>query len=146
MNILMIVTDLGRMRAFRITRDDIDPTTSPEFNDLADEDLENRHSRVSDRVTDQAGRFPAAVGRMSIGERHGEDLEARNRQLADIARCIDKAANDDDAEVYLAAPPAILKPLLKTIAKGVRQRIRKCLALDLVKSPKLDLLAKFGIA
>lgn len=143
---LLIVTDLGRMKAFRITRDDNDPAASPAFTELADDDVENLHSRVSDRVTDQAGRFPSGNGGMSIGQRHGEEQEARGRQLAVIAERINRVAAGGDSGIYLAAPPTMARPLLDAIAADVRRRIRRYLTLDLVKAPKLDLLRRFGLA
>lgn len=146
MNLMMIVTDLGRMKAFRITRDDDDPTESPAFTDLADDNLENRHSKVSNRVTDQAGRFPSGKGGMAVGERHSEEEEARHTQLQAIAGRINRIASGENTPIYLAAPPTILHKLLDELTADVRQRIGKDLALDLVKAPKLDLLKRFGLA
>lgn len=145
MNSLMIVTNLGRMKAFRITNDEDDPNTSPAFTDLADDDLENLHSKVSDRVTDQAGRVPYGPGSHAMGERHNEEQEARQSQLQAIARRVNAVASGDEGKIYLAAPQTILKQLLDQLTADVRNRIRKELDLDLVKAPKLDLLKRFGI-
>ena len=146
MNVLMIVTDLGRMKAFRITRDDDDPTTSPAFTDLADDDLENSHSKVSDRVTDQAGRFPTGNGGMAIGERHNEEEEARQHQLDAIVDRIHSVASGEKTPIYLAAPQTILGQLFDKLGADIRHRVRKDLPLDLVKAPKLDLLKRFELA
>lgn len=142
----MIVTDLGRMKAFRITRDEDAPNTSPAFTDLVDDDLDNLHSKVSDRVTDQAGRFPSGPSGMAIGERHSEEDEARQNQLHAIADRINRVAGDERGEIYLAAPPTMQRPLLAQLSSAVRGRILRNLALDLVKVPKLELLRRFGLA
>lgn len=146
MNILLIVADLGRVKAYRITRDDDDPNTSPAFEDLADDDLENQHSRVSDRVTDQAGRVAYGSGSVALGERHHEEEEARTNQLKTVAERINTIAGDKSGSIHLAAPQPILRQLLDALDAGVRGRIRKSLGRDLVKSPKLDLLKRFDLA
>lgn len=147
MNALMIVADLGRMKAYRITRDELQPNTSPAFEDLADEDLENQHSRVSDRVTDKAGRFAYGAGSIAVGERHQEEKVAEENQLQAIAGRINNvASNGNGAPIYLAAPQTMLRNLLDALDPSVRQRIKRDLALDLVKTPKLELLKRFELA
>ena len=142
----MIVTDLGRMKAFRLTRDEDAPNTSPAFTDLVDDDLENLHSKVSDRVTDQAGRFPSGPSGMANDERHSEEEEARQNQLQSIAERINKVAGEENGDIYLAAPATMQRQLLSELSAGVRRRILRNLALDLVKVPKLELLRRFEIA
>lgn len=146
MNSMIIVTDLGRMKAYRVTRDDLQPNTSPAFEDLADIDLENQHSHVSDRVTDKAGRFNYGAGSIAVGERHSEEGEAESKQLHAIAEAINRVAGSDSTDIYLAAPQPMIRLLLETIAPPVRQRIRRELSVNLVKAPKLDLLKRFELS
>ncbi|MBB5351032.1 protein required for attachment to host cells [Haloferula luteola] len=143
---LLIVADLGRMKAYRISKDDDDPTTSPAFEDLKDIDLENRHSRVSDRFTYQAGRMSHGPGGNSVGERHREQAEVEGNQLLAIAGHIDAVAQGADETICLAAPKTILAKLRDSLSAGVRQRIVKDLPLDLVKVPKRELLQRFELA
>ena len=145
MNLLLIVADLGRVKAFRLTRNDDDPHASPAFQDLLDEDLENQHSRVGDRVTDQAGRFPSGPSGMAAGERHSEVEEARHNQLQAVASVINGLAGREKGRIYLAAPQTMLRQLLETLDGEVRQRVEKELPRDLVKTPKLDLLKRFDL-
>lgn len=143
---LLIVADLGRMKAYRITKNDDDPTTSPAFEDIKDVDLENRHSKVSERFTYQAGRMSHGVGANSVGERHQEEAEAHSHQLRAIADQIDAVAIGGDDEICLAAPKTIMAKLLELLNDKVRNRIIKNLPLDLVKLPKRELLQRFGMA
>lgn len=146
MNSMIIVTDLGHMKAYRITRDELQPNTSPAFEDLADVDLENQHSRVSARVTDKAGRFSYGPGSIAVGERHNEEDEAKEHQLQAIVENINKVAGSDGHHIYLAAPQTIIRHLIESLRPQVRQRIRRNLALNLVKAPKLELLRRFELA
>ncbi|BCX49608.1 conserved hypothetical protein [Haloferula helveola] len=142
---MIIVTDLGHMKAYRITRDDLQPDTSPAFEDVADIDLENQHSKVSDRVTDKAGRFSYGPGSKSVGERHSEQDEAEKSQLRGIAEAVNGTAGSDNTDIYLAAPKEIVGDLVDSLTPLVRKRIRAKLALNLVKSSKLDLLDRFQL-
>ena len=146
MNSMIIVADLGRMKAYRLTRDELQPNTSPAFEDLADVDLENQHSHISDRVTDKAGRFNYGAGSIAVGERHSEEDQAETRQLQAIAESIDQVAGSDQTDIYLAAPQPMIRQLLDAINPRVRKRIRKDLPLNLVKAPKLDLMKRFELA
>ncbi len=133
------------MKAYRITRDDLQPGESPAFEGLANVDLENQHSKVSDRVTDKAGRFAYGAGSKSVGERQSEQEESEVRQLDSIVEEIHKAAGKENEDIYLAAPKEIIADLVENLDSKVVQRIRKQLSRNLVKAPKLDLLESFGI-
>ena len=145
MDLILIVADLGRVKAFRLDRDEDVPNASPAFRDLLDDDLENVHSRVGGRATDQAGRFPSGPSGMAIGERHSEVEQSRQNQLEQIAGRINSLAARESGRIYLAAPQTILQPLLDSLDSGVRQRVKKEVPLGLAKAPKLDLLKRFGV-
>ena len=145
MTSLIILADLGRVKAYRITNDELDPNTSPAFEDLADIDLQNQHSKVSDRVTDKAGRFSYGPGSQTAGENLHEQEEAESQQLDKIAGVITDAAKTESCDIYLAAPKEIIKDLTAALDKAVTKRIRTKLPLNLVKTPKLELLERFGL-
>ncbi len=142
MSTLVITTNLGRLKAYRVAHQGDEP--SPNFDTIRDEDFENRHSHVTGRVTDQAGRFPSGKEGMSYGERHGEAEQARQAQLLLVARTVNEVAEaEPGSPIYIAASKSICTQLLDSIAPNVRERISKSLALDLVKLAKLDLLRRF---
>lgn len=151
MDTLLIVTDLGRMRCWRLRRDPDQPELSPTFETVADESLETSHSYYADRNTDQGGRFasraasgnPASPG-MSTGERHGEEEQAEKDGILQLAEVIARVVEGSPGlPVYFAAPQAIHRRLFDLLPGGVTGRIRKDLALDLTKAEKLDLLRRF---
>ncbi|MDX1680509.1 MAG: host attachment protein [Akkermansiaceae bacterium] len=144
MNSLIILADLGRVKAYRITCDDDDPRTSPAFEDVLDVDLQNQHSKVSERYTDKAGRFAYGKGSQSVGENHNEEDEAEAQQMGSVADVIQEAAKGD-SDIYFAAPKEIVADLQKTLDAALRKRIKKTLELNLVKTPKLELLDRFGL-
>lgn len=145
MKSLIILADLGRVKAYRITRDELDPKSSPAFEDVLDVDLDNQHSRVSDRYSDKAGRFSYGPGSKALGEKHSEQEEAEAQQLNGVAQTINEAAMRNSGEIFFAAPKQIVKSLLNKIEPSIRKRIRAELPLNLVKSPKLKLLERFAI-
>ena len=145
MTSLIILADLGHVKAYRISKDELDPTTSLAFENLADINLKNLHSRVSDRVTDKAGRHGYGPGSKALAESGREQDEAESRQLKEIAGVINDAASKDSGAIYFAAPKEIIKGLTASLNKKVAVRIRTKLPLNLLKAPKLDLLERFGL-
>ena len=144
---LIVIADLGSLKAYRVIRNENDP--SPVFELAADTAFADAHQRVLDRVTDQAGRFPSGGqcregGGMSYGERHNEAEEVRKAQLRKLAGEINALARTEQCRtIYLAAPKTINNRLLDLLDSAVRPCVRRNLALDLTKAPKLELLRRF---
>jgi hypothetical protein len=149
MNRLIITTDLGHIRIYRVTRDLSDSKPSIEL--ITDHDFPDDHSRFENRDTDAAGRFPRGENSqthsgMSYGERHGEKAEAEKTQLRLVAGFIDDAVSGESVpEIYLAAPQAIHQRLIDSLDSGVRDCLIETLPLDLNKAEKLELLRRFNL-
>lgn len=142
MKTLVIATDLGRLKAYRVTQEMDEP--SPKFEEICDEDFANRHSRYANRNTDQAGRFPSGLSGMTHGERHGEANQARQDQAKLVAEAIiELASGEGECDIFFAAPQTISGDLLHQLDPSVTGRIQKQLALDLVKVPRLELWRRF---
>lgn len=146
---LVIVTDLGQLRAYLIRQEFDDP--SPTIDLVRDADFLSRHHRFADRDTDQAGQFPAGAAAMACGMPHGEQHDeiqevarARIRQVA--AAVSELAGSEPEAGIYFAAPKPVHRQLVSQLGDAVQKRISKSLQLDLVKVPKLDLLRRFELA
>lgn len=145
MKALMIATNLGQLKAYRVIRDPDEP--SPTIDLIEERDLAGRSSHVAERVTDQAGRFPSGSVGMAYGERHGEAEKAERDALDEVASSVEKlAAAETESILYLAAPKTIYGQLKKRLSSPVQKRIRRSLELDLTKLPKLDLLQRFDKA
>ena len=116
MTSFIILADLGRVKAYRISRDDFDPKSSLAFEDLADVDLVNKHSKISDRVRDKSGRHGYGVGSKALTESRREQEEIEGRQLKDIAGVINQTAGAGAASIYFAAPKPIIASLTEALA------------------------------
>ncbi len=83
---LLIVADLGLLRAYRETKNMVD--RQPHLELIEELKLENAHQKLSDQVTDQAGRFPRGGGAanisgdLSAGGSLNSEAEQNRRLLA----------------------------------------------------------------
>ena len=91
-NTLVLVTDFGGFKAFRLENDQ--PHSSPRLELLEEYKHDEAHHKMVERVSDLSGRFPRrtgarAGGAMSDGERHNIALENRKRGVRNLAGRID---------------------------------------------------------
>src|SRR4051812_1798572 len=78
---LIVLADLGRLKAFRVTRDEM---TSKVHVELAEElNFLDGPGKMLDKVTDKAGRFPASGGANGggAGENHNLQTEIQKRLI-----------------------------------------------------------------
>ena len=149
MNRLIITTDLGHIKVYRVTTETQDEKPSIDLE--IDYDFPNDHSRFENRDTDVAGRFPQGGSSrtssgMSYGERHGEQTEALHSQLKQVAEFIDETINKEKIlGFYLAAPKTIHNRLIEALDPDIQGCIIEHLPLDLVKEPKIQLLRRFNL-
>src|ERR1700753_2435978 len=92
-NTLVLVTDFGGFKAYRLENDA--PHSSPRLELLEEYTDAEAHRRLVEEVTDLAGRFPRRTGgarsggAMSDGERHNIHLEKRKRGVRKLAGLLD---------------------------------------------------------
>jgi len=137
-NTLVVVTDLGCFKAFKLENEM--PNRTPRL-ELVDEfNNEQAHERLVERVTDLAGRFPRGAaksymgGAMSDGERHNIELESRKRFVRQMAERFNDLARDKQIErCLLAASKGIKAQFLKELDPPVRAKIEKLVPSDLTK-------------
>lgn len=148
-NTLLVVTDLACLKAYRI---DARPEYSMPRLELVDEFHSSEvHARLTDKVSDQSGRFPRGggppngAGAMSAGERHNIELEQRKRQVRRLAGRLQTLVSNAGIErCLLAASKEINHQLLEELPVQARGKIQKNLAADLTKLEKSDLLEHFN--
>ena len=146
-NKLVVVTDLGMFKAYRMEKDAL--SSSPRLELL--EDFETVvESRISDQVTDQAGQFhkgsgsPVLSGEHSNGERHNIRLEQERRVIKQLAEKLAAFLRRDDVEgCYFAANSEINRRILDQLHPEMRSKIQKNVASDLTKIDKSNLLKHF---
>jgi len=140
---LIIVTDRGSLKAYRVTET---PTRGPHLELVQAFDTTDAHGRYQDKLTDQAGAFPsgAAPGQNSSGERTGIESENDRRihkQLADsITEIVEREGRDGWS---FAAPASIHSAVVELLPAAVRDKIVELVKSDLVKIEPAKLPAHF---
>jgi hypothetical protein len=145
---LLVVADLGRLRAYHLQQD---PSFSNPRLELVDDFETHVVQHLSAELTDQAGnrrsRGPVEGGPnlKSDGEQHNLDLERRRRAVKMVAKRISELLNDHKVDgCYLAADSRINQPILDELDQQTRAKIEKTVASNLSKLPASDLMRHFA--
>ncbi len=143
---LVVVTDRGALHAYRSHKDELNGAErlEPCHSFRPDEP----HQRLGDRVSDQAGRFPAGGnGVLSQGDRHNIILETEQRVLKLLAARIDQIAREHGCKIiHFAAPSEINARIVGNLDPATRERIKKNIPADLTKARREELLERFKAA
>ena len=147
-NTLVVVTDLGCLKAYRLENEH--PNRTPHLELLEEFTNAEAHGKLVEKVTDLSGRFPRSAGgassrgAMSDGERHNIDLEARKRLVRQLAQRLNTLARGPEIErCLLAASREINRQLLEELEPQVRAKIEKNVPVDLTKAEQADILRHF---
>lgn len=148
---LFIVADLGLLRAYREVQRRQD--RQPHLELLEELTLESAHAKLSEQVTDQAGRFPKGAGTgdvpgdLSAGERLNLETEQSRRLISQLAGRINALLADDAVtQCALAASAPVHKQLLAALNPGARRKLSQVLASNLARTDPQELPAHFAKA
>ena len=141
---LIIVVDLGLLRAYRI---DLTPQRTPRLEQIHELVLEEGHSRLSDQVTDLAGRHgaPAQKGRSApMADDHNLRLEAKRRLIRKLASRVSEIIQQNAKNgCWFAAPKEINAQILSELSPAVRKRIQQTVPCDFTKLNPTEMLGRF---
>jgi hypothetical protein len=146
-NTLVVVTDLGGFKAYRLDKDQ--QYSTPHLELLEEFSNDAALGRLVDRVSDLSGRFPrrtapGAASAMSDGERHNIHLEQRKRAVRRLATRLNSLMSDPEIErCYLAASREINHQLLEELDSPVRAKIGLNIPADYMKLGKAELVRHF---
>ena len=116
MNKLICVVDLGHFKVYRVSKESFE---SPRIELLKSYDTIEGHGRLSEKLTDSAGRFGMMGGKKGIkgyGEAHNIQLDARKKAIRNIAKDITSLIKKEKCnEWYLAAGKSINNQLIEHI-------------------------------
>jgi hypothetical protein len=144
---LIIVTDLGLLRAYRL---ESTPKRTPRLELLEEVSIEEAHHRLVDTVTDLSGRHGSPTARKwgaPLSDDHNLKLEIKRRLVRTIADHIRRLVHTNrGATCCLAAHKEINHLILDALPQTVRARIETNLARDLVKATRPELLEIFAPA
>lgn len=145
---LLIVADLGLLRAYHQT-----PNVAarpPHLELIEDLKLESAHQKLSDQLSDQAGRFPqgggaaGVAGNLSAGESLHSEAEQSRRLISQLAGRINSLLADDDVtRCSIAISGAIHNQLLEAINPKARAKIGQVLASNLAQTDPSELHTHF---
>jgi len=148
---LIIVADLGLLRAYREVQGRHDH--QPHLELIDEMAPEAAHEKLSEQVTDQAGRFPRGggpgniAGDLSAGESLNLETEQSRRLLARLAGRINHLLGESAVtDCYLAASAPIHKQLLEALDPNAREKVRQVLASNLARTDPQELTGHFAKA
>jgi hypothetical protein len=148
MNTLLVVVDLGGLKAFKLENNHQVGHT-PRLELLEHFTNPEAHGRLVDKVSDLSGRFPRgtvarSAGAMSDGERHNIELESRKRFVRQLAQRLNALARSPEIDrCFLAASREINHTLLEELDPQVRAKIAKNIPADLTKVGRAEILSHF---
>jgi hypothetical protein len=148
-NTLVVVADLGCLKAFRLENSHLN--RNPRLELLEEFQNPEAHGKLVEKVTDLSGRFPrgagaaqGAGGAMAGGERHNIELEGRRRLVRQLAQRFNQLARNKEVECcLLAASKEINRQLLDELEPQVRAKIQKNVPADLTKLEQTAILRHF---
>lgn len=143
---LVVLTDLGALKAYKVTRDELNG--HPRIDLIQNFENVSAHQRMSDTLSDRAGRFPVgngiAAGQMSHGENHGLETETEKRLIELLSSRVNEIVGGSDAPYfYFAAPAQINQRVVDGFRPDVRAKMQKNVTSDLIKTVKSELLSRF---
>lgn len=146
---LLIVADLGLLRVYRETQNAVD--RQPHLELIEELKPESAHQKMSDQVTDQAGRFPRgggganSSGNLSAGESLNSEAEQHRRLISQLSGRINTLLADTAVtRCSIAISGAIHNQLLEAINPKARAKIVKSLASNLAKTDPTELHSHFA--
>jgi hypothetical protein len=149
MNKLVVLTDLGTFKAYRLESDRVSST--PRLQPVDSFENQKADDRIGRQVTDDAGRFKTggqqpgmAAADAADGERHNIWLENERRSVKEIAERMSKLLGNGDFEsCYFAASNEINREIVDHLTPEARQKIEKNVHCNLVNTPKEQVLQHF---
>jgi len=147
---LLVVTDLGRFRAFRY---EANPRFSTPRLQVIEEWETEVHAHLSEQLSDQAGQFQkgsrsfGGVNDGASGERHNLKLELERRALKKVANRIRELLALDGLETcYLAAGHEINPAVLEALDPQTRGRVERNVTANLTRLSVPEILDHFQAA
>jgi len=141
---LLIVTDLGHFKAYRLEQDVGSHQRRLETIDATQTEVTNH---LSETLTVQAGRLRKAgsqTGAGSDGQDHNLSLERRHRAVRALGKRIqDLVSREKPERFYFAADPQINEPLLAELDQRTRDKISRNICANLSKLTPGELLKRF---
>ncbi|MCF7669118.1 MAG: host attachment protein [Verrucomicrobia bacterium] len=144
-NALLIVADLGMIKAYRVENHRQD---NPRLVPVHEEFFSQAHKKMSEKISDSSGRHksPAANSSAPMADKHNLELEVHKRQTKRIAEEITSLLSRDSVEIcYFAAAKTVNKQILDQLPNNLQDKIFRNVPLDLTKTERAKLWNFFKV-
>lgn len=147
MSKVIIVVDLGHFKAYRVTKEPLAKSARAEL--IESYDSLSARVKLSDKLSDAAGRFRLSGGKngkaAGYGEAHNLETEEEKRLVRQIAEDINELLSREKCEKwYLAAGKHINSQIVEHLEPGVKAKLDKNVPCNLTKAGKSELLDYFS--
>ncbi len=145
MSTIIIAVDLGHFKAYRIPKS---PLGKSKIELIEIYDSIEAHGKMSDKLTDKAGRNGMMGGRKGAakgyGEPHNMALQTEKKMLKLIAKDINVLLSREKYDTwYIAAPKEINSRIIENLNPDVKAKLGKNIQADLTKFGKAEILSHF---
>ncbi len=145
MDKVIIAVDLGHFRAYKVTKQEHE---SPKIQLIESYDSIEAHGKLSDKLSDTAGRFGVGGGKngaaKGYGEPHNIELEMERKATKLIASDINAIIKKEGSpKWYLAASTMINSQILDNLDAEVKAKLDKNIMSNLTKTDKSDIMKHF---
>jgi len=141
MSEVLIVTDLGHFKAYRLVEN---PMESPKLELIKEQDNIEAHGRLGEKLSDEAGRFGMGGERSSLkgyGEQHNIESEIERKIIKNISNEINQIIKSENPQRWhLFAAKRINNNIITLLNKEVLKKLKKNVKSDLTKLSKKELL------
>lgn len=145
---VIIVADAGALKAYRISEKSLIHKRKAEL--VKSIQYEEAHRKLSEVVSDQAGRFRGA-GKIfnaagATGEEHNLLLDMQKKIIKHLATDIESVIKLYAADAYhLALSVKLYRPVLDALRKDIRAKLKRTVNADLTKETLGKLRERFKV-
>lgn len=142
---IIVVVDLGHFKAFRVSTAEME---SPRITLIESYDSLEAHGKLTEKLSDSAGRFKRSEGQKTnskgYGEPHNIEIEMKKRLTKMIANDINGIIVKEGCSRWdLAAPETLSKQISKLLAPEVKAKLGSSITANLTKTDKSKILSYF---
>lgn len=145
MNKIVIVSDLGHFKAFKVTKEEMESARIALIESY--ESIEG-HGKLGEKLSDSAGRFKRGEGQRKdakgYGEPHNMKTELEKRLTKLIAKDINTIIRKEGFIKWdMAAPETIKNKIIDNLSPDVKEKLGRSITANLTKVPKSKILSYF---
>ena len=145
MDKLIIAVDLGHFKAYKVSTDS---PGSPVIDLIESYDSMEGHGKLSEKLSDGAGRFAMSGGKngsaKGYGEPHNIELESEKKTAKLIAKDIAAIIGREGIKKWwFAAGDKINNLVIENLGPDIKAKMDKNITLNLTKAKKSEILKHF---